>query len=115
GLAAAVDRAIAEGGSIGQFRDDFDALVERHGWSYTGGRDWRTRVIYTTNMATSYGAGRVAIPQRSRCGASARHLRCNPRGSSDCPDPSPPSTSEAFPGYEPGGTMPEPERGKAST
>lgn len=60
GLAASVDRSITEGMSIEQFRKDFDALVERHGWSYRGERNWRTRVIYTTNMATSYNAGRLA-------------------------------------------------------
>lgn len=59
-LAAAVDKAVAEGGSIGAFRKDFRALVARHGWDYRGGFDWRTRVIYSTNAATSYAAGRVA-------------------------------------------------------
>ena len=29
----------------------------RHGWSYNGGRDWRTRVIYETNIAMSHAAG----------------------------------------------------------
>lgn len=60
GLAASVDRTHSEGIGIDQFRKDFDALVERHGWSYRGERNWRTRVIYTTNMATSYNAGRLA-------------------------------------------------------
>ena len=34
--------------------------IERHGWSHTGGRDWRSRIIYSTNIATSYAAGREA-------------------------------------------------------
>lgn len=59
-FAAAVDRAITEGRSIGEFRKDFGAIVKKHGWQHTGERNWRTRTIYTTNMAVSYSAGRLA-------------------------------------------------------
>ena len=65
-LAQAVDKAIAEGTTLEDFRRDFRSIVERRGWhGWTGegtpkGEAWRTRVIYKTNMATSYAAGRMA-------------------------------------------------------
>lgn len=65
-LAASVDRTISEGKSLAAFRKDFRSTVERRGWTgWTGegsdkGEAWRTRVIYQTNMATSYAAGRNA-------------------------------------------------------
>lgn len=65
-LAAAADRFVTEGKSIGAFRKDFRTIVERHGWhGWTGegtqkGVAWRTRIIYQTNAKTSYNAGRYA-------------------------------------------------------
>jgi len=53
-----IDKAIAEGMTLADFRKDFDAIVEKHGWSYNGGRNWRSRVIYDTNLRQSYNAGR---------------------------------------------------------
>lgn len=64
-LRAAVDKAV-NGQGIGQFRKDFAAAVARSGWSgWTGegtkaGEAWRTRIIYQTNVSTSYAAGRWA-------------------------------------------------------
>lgn len=63
-LRAAVDKAIAEGKGLEAFRRDFRAIVQKHGWTgWTGegskaGEAWRTKVIYQTNMAMSYAAGR---------------------------------------------------------
>lgn len=65
-LADAVDRTISEGRTLDQFRADFRDIVERNGWhGWTGegtkrGEAWRTRVIYQTNLRTSYMAGRHA-------------------------------------------------------
>jgi hypothetical protein len=59
-LRGAVDRAIADGTGLEAFRRDFDQIVAKHGWAYNGGRNWRTRVIFETNMRTSYAAGRYA-------------------------------------------------------
>jgi SPP1 gp7 family putative phage head morphogenesis protein len=56
-LRDAVDRAI-QGGGLDAFRLEFDGIVARHGWSYRGGRGWRTRVIFETNLRTAYSAGR---------------------------------------------------------
>lgn len=59
-LAGAVTRSIENGGTIESFRRDFDDIIERTGWNYKGEKNWRTRTIYTTNMKSTYHAGRLA-------------------------------------------------------
>jgi len=55
-----VEKSISEGMTLSQFRKDFDEIVEKHGWAYKGGRNWRTRIIFETNIRTAYSAGRYA-------------------------------------------------------
>jgi len=56
----AVDKAITKGTTLEEFRKDFDRIITRHGWSYNGTRNWRSELIYATNIRTSYAAGRWA-------------------------------------------------------
>ncbi|CAN5884039.1 hypothetical protein BH11PSE12_BH11PSE12_18610 [soil metagenome] len=63
-LSGAIVKAIEKGTGLAAFRKDFNAIVAQSGWTgWTGegsaaGTAWRTKVIYQTNMATSYAAGR---------------------------------------------------------
>lgn len=60
----AIRRAIEGNATLEDFRKDFDRIVATHGWDYNGGRNWRSRVIYETNLRQSYNAGRWAQLQR---------------------------------------------------
>ncbi|WP_275789710.1 PBECR2 nuclease fold domain-containing protein [Pararhizobium gei] len=55
----AISRAMSEGTGLDAFRKDFDRIVEQYGWKYKGEHGWRTRVIFETNIRTSYMAGRL--------------------------------------------------------
>lgn len=63
-LHQAVLEAAEQGKGQAAFLRDFKAVVAKHGWTgWTGegspeGEAWRARVIYQTNMASSYAAGR---------------------------------------------------------
>ena len=48
-----------EGKGYREFLKDFDDIVGKYGWSYNGERGWRSKVIYETNIRTSYMAGRL--------------------------------------------------------
>ena len=50
--------ALEKGTTITQFRKDFDASVQKYGWTYKGKRGWRTSVIFNNNMRSAHMAGR---------------------------------------------------------
>jgi hypothetical protein len=57
-LRSAVDRVHSEGMTLDNFRREFGGIAHRRGWSYKGGRKWRSELIYNTNIRQSYNAGR---------------------------------------------------------
>ena len=59
-LSAAVRASLDNGLGIEDFRKRFQEVVDKHGWSYKGEFNWRTRVIYQQNLLTSQAAGRLA-------------------------------------------------------
>ena len=65
-FAQSIRKAINSGNTLEEFRRDFDRIVSTYGWDYKGGRNWRSRVIYETNLRQSYNAGRWAQLQRMK-------------------------------------------------
>jgi len=53
-----IEKALEQGTTLEEFRKGFDAIVEKHGWEYKGGRNWRTRIIFETNLRSAHAAGR---------------------------------------------------------
>ncbi len=54
----AVQQAIDGGLTLKDFQGRFDEIVTTHGWSYNGGRNWRSELIWDTNITSAYQAGR---------------------------------------------------------
>jgi hypothetical protein len=50
--------AMKKGTGLKEFKESFDQIVKKHGWVHKGSPGWRARVIFQTNMTTSYQAGR---------------------------------------------------------
>jgi len=65
-LKEAVLQGLEQGTTLDEFRKNFDRIVATRGWSYRGTRNWRTRVIFETNLRVAYNAGRWAQAQESR-------------------------------------------------
>jgi hypothetical protein len=63
-LHQAMNKAAADGRGLNGFQNNFKEIVSKNGWTgWTGegsaaGEAWRARIIYQTNMLTSYWAGR---------------------------------------------------------
>jgi uncharacterized protein with gpF-like domain len=57
-LRESVDKSIADGTTLEEFRQNFDSIAAKHGWAYNGNRNWRSAVILETNIQTAYAAGR---------------------------------------------------------
>lgn len=68
----AIAKSIEQGGTLEDFRREFNEAVANHDWKgWVGegserGRAWRTRVIWETNIRTSYAAGRWAQLQSKK-------------------------------------------------
>ena len=56
----AIEKAIAAGTTLADFRKSFDDIVKRHGWEHTGTAGWRSQIIFETNVNMAYAAGRYA-------------------------------------------------------
>jgi SPP1 gp7 family putative phage head morphogenesis protein len=57
-------KALETGTTLNDFRKNFDQIVGNYGWSYKGGRNWRTAVIFDTNMHASRAAAKWEQYQR---------------------------------------------------
>jgi hypothetical protein len=55
-----IQAAMEKGTSLGEFRQRFEEIVRKHGWSHTGTPGWRAQIIYETNLSSAYSAGRWA-------------------------------------------------------
>lgn len=78
----AVGKAITDGMSIQEFRKEFDSIVKRTGWQHNGSRNWRSDLIYQTNLHTAYAAGRERQMQDSKMRKCDRSWRTVAKGTS---------------------------------
>lgn len=75
---SAVDDSITKGESLEDFRKKFDSAAAN--WDYRGGRDWRSWIIYDTNLRRAYAEGlerRMQDPSLRRAMPYAIYLHGN--------------------------------------
>jgi hypothetical protein len=53
----ALHKAMTEGTGLKAFQADFDNIVAKHGWSHHGTAEWRSKLIYNTNIRQAYNVG----------------------------------------------------------
>lgn len=58
-----------EAGGFAEFKKAFPQIVGKHGWAHNGSPGWRSKIIYDTNVAQAYNAGREQQMQ------AVKHLR----------------------------------------
>tara|TARA_R110002020_G_scaffold10801_22_gene41088 strand:+ start:13331 stop:14002 length:672 start_codon:yes stop_codon:yes gene_type:complete len=63
-LLAAVLDAVEDGTTAEQFRDDYERIVQRHGWSYHRHAGWHSQLIFRMQTQNAYMAGRWDQVQR---------------------------------------------------
>jgi hypothetical protein len=54
----AIVQAKQFGNGYEEFKQSFESIASKYGWSYYGSPGWRSRIIYDTNITQSYNAGR---------------------------------------------------------
>jgi phage-Barnase-EndoU-ColicinE5/D-RelE like nuclease2/Phage Mu protein F like protein len=59
-----VKQAMIEGTGLAAFQENFKMIAEKHGWTYQGSADWRSKLIYQTNIQQAYNSGQYIQMQQ---------------------------------------------------
>jgi hypothetical protein len=63
-LAGAVLELMQSGGTLDDFRRDYDRIVKERGWAYRGDSGWHSRLVWRLNLNMAQSAGRWEQAQR---------------------------------------------------